>query len=181
MRSRDARAKMKPYSDKKAYVKPNNLQVGDPELLKDTTIKQSATPFEPVFLTVVLRKGSMISAKRGNRVVTRNSGFFKQSHRHCAPAEEEDVSLTDTCPVKPDTHRQTDTPTFQHAHNSPIHHPQNTQTPVNPTPRRSTREKQQKTNKPSKNRTTNKQTNKQTTTTTTTTNKQTNNKPFQAT
>ena len=89
-------------------------------------------------MTVVSRKGSMISAKHGNKVVTRNSNFFKKSPRHSTPAEEGDVS-PDTGLVEPDAGSQTDTPNAQHAHNSPIHYPQDMQTPVNP--RRSTSEK----------------------------------------
>ena len=87
------------------------------------------------------RKGSMISAKRGNQVVKREKQQLLQ-----------EVSQTlHTCwrigwfpwhrliNVEPNSHSQTDTPNAEHAHNSPIHHPQNTQTPVNP--RRSPREK----------------------------------------
>ena len=96
------------------YVKPSNLQVDDPVLLKDTTIKKSTTPFEPVPLTVVSRKGSMkflpdVEIKSSRET----AAFSKKAPRPSAPAEEEGDSPV-TCPVEPDTHLQTDTPTFQH-------------------------------------------------------------------
>ena len=67
---------MKGYADSKAYVKPSDLNVGDNVLVKDMKTKM---PYEADPLTIISKKGSMISAKRGPRIVTRNSSFFKRS------------------------------------------------------------------------------------------------------
>ena len=81
LRAADTAAKesMKRYADMKAYVKPSNLQVGDDVLVKSTDISKSKLPYQPEPLTVVAKKGSMITAKRGEQVLSRNSSFFKRS------------------------------------------------------------------------------------------------------
>jgi hypothetical protein len=50
---------------------------------------KAATPFQPTLLTVTKKKGSMITAQRGEQLVTRNSSFFKPSPRHPNAAETE--------------------------------------------------------------------------------------------
>ena len=81
LRARDTMEKqvMKSYADNKVNVKPCNLSVGDSVLIKDTSGVKSKTPYQPEPATVISRKGSMISAQRGNQIVTRNSSFFKPS------------------------------------------------------------------------------------------------------
>jgi hypothetical protein len=61
---------MKLYADGKAYVKPSTLQIGDPVLVRDPGLSKAKTPFSPVPLTVVKKKGSMITAKRGDQMIT---------------------------------------------------------------------------------------------------------------
>ncbi|KAL5011217.1 hypothetical protein ScPMuIL_011701 [Solemya velum] len=89
-RDEQAKLKMKLYADSKAYIKPSTIQVGDPVLVRDPGLSKSKTPYNPVPLTVVEKKGSMVTAKRGNQRVTRNSSFFKPAPRHPSDAETED-------------------------------------------------------------------------------------------
>lgn len=70
--------KMKRYADDKAYVKPSNIQEGDSVLVKPTTPRRKTDPvyYENPY-SVVSRKGSMVTAQRGDHRITRNSSFFK--------------------------------------------------------------------------------------------------------
>jgi len=80
LRCRDARQKaaMKDYADHVAHATPSSLSVGDSVLLRHTGLHSKMhTPFEPQPYEIVGKKGSMITAKRGDRKVTRNSSFFK--------------------------------------------------------------------------------------------------------
>ncbi|GAB1602673.1 hypothetical protein Ahia01_000547000, partial [Argonauta hians] len=76
-----AKAKMKHYADNKVYVKPSDIQVGDTVLVKDTTRPRPFTPYEPIPYVVSNKKGSMITAERNNKSITRNSSCFKKSPR----------------------------------------------------------------------------------------------------
>ena len=93
MQQKDAisKAKMKYHADKKAYVRPSDINIGDPVLVKDTT-RRKTTPYEPVPYIVIDKKGSMITAERKNKSITRNSSFFKKSPR--PPTLEEDERET---------------------------------------------------------------------------------------
>ena len=69
---------MKEYADRKNYVKPSDIRVGDTVLVKrDNSYRKSLTPYDPKPYEVTERKGSMVTASSGEKVVTRNSSFFK--------------------------------------------------------------------------------------------------------
>lgn len=80
VRSQDtfAKLKMKREHDKKPHVKPSSIGTGDLVLIKDTSLKKG-TPFSTKPLTVVQRKGTMITADRGDKTITRNVSFFKRA------------------------------------------------------------------------------------------------------
>ena len=69
---------MKGYADNKRYVKESSINIGDNVLVKTTGVMKG-TPYDSRPLTVVDKKGSMITAQRGEQQVTRNSSFFKPS------------------------------------------------------------------------------------------------------
>ena len=78
-----AKTRMKAYADSKALVKPSSISVGDTVVVKrDPSTKKSLSPYMPETYTVTERKGSMITAKSGDAVATRNSSFFKQIARN---------------------------------------------------------------------------------------------------
>jgi len=68
-----AKAKMKYHADNKVYVKPSGIQIGNTVLVKDTTSLRPSTPYEPIPYVVTDKKGSMITAERNNKSLTRNS------------------------------------------------------------------------------------------------------------
>lgn len=57
----EAKRNMKLYADSKRNVKPCEITVGDNVLVKNTSVKK-VTPYDSRPLTVVERKGSMITA-----------------------------------------------------------------------------------------------------------------------
>ena len=62
---REAKLKMKRYADASHRSKPSNLQLDDRVLLRNKRENKLTPAFDPQPYTVVGRKGSMISAKRG--------------------------------------------------------------------------------------------------------------------
>lgn len=108
-RKRDADKKqiMKKYADKRNHAKESDLQIGDKVLIKQEKENKMSTPFKPVPYEVKDRKGSMITARRGDHHVTRNMSFFKRlpSSVSIHPTNEEeeiefeienpDIQLTD--------------------------------------------------------------------------------------
>ena len=86
VRERDSsqKLKMKAHADNKAYVKPCNISPGDAVLVKRPfSVSKGGTVYDPTPMTVVSKKGSMITAVGENRTVTRNSSFLKNV---CHPA-----------------------------------------------------------------------------------------------
>ena len=99
----DAKLKMKTYADKRNHAKPSTITIGDPVLIKsDNTKSKAAPPYDPKPLVVTERKGSMITAERNGRRVTRNSSFFKPSPKlaNDVPSDEEEEDEA-TTPLEP--------------------------------------------------------------------------------
>ena len=72
------KSKFKAHADSKVYVKPSTISPGETVLVKRPfTASKGATVYDPTPLTVVDKKGSMITAQNESRTVTRNSSFFK--------------------------------------------------------------------------------------------------------
>ncbi|CAB4003534.1 Hypothetical predicted protein [Paramuricea clavata] len=72
-----AKLKMKYYADLKSNVKLSHLEEGDTVLLKNDYKSKRFPPYDPHPYKVVEKKGSMVTARRDSRSVTRNSSFFK--------------------------------------------------------------------------------------------------------
>jgi hypothetical protein len=92
--------KMKKYADQKSYVKPCELRVGDNVLIKNVGVSKSQGPYDSQPLTIVEKKGSMVTAKRGEKCITRNSSFFKPSPQPPNQASDSDTDETDGNVVK---------------------------------------------------------------------------------
>jgi len=87
VRERDSsqKLKMKAHADNKAYVKPCNISPGESVLVKRPfSVSKGGTVYDPIPMTVVSKKGSMITVAGENRTVTRNSSFFKNVHQPAA-------------------------------------------------------------------------------------------------
>ena len=76
---REAKLKMKRYADASHKSKPSNIQLDDRVLLRNKRENKLTPAFDPQPYTVVGRKGSMISAKRGE--------WSPETHRSSNPAE----------------------------------------------------------------------------------------------
>ena len=79
VRERDtaAKAAMKSYADRRRNASHKMLQIGDAVLLKVPKIDKLSSYYDPRPYIITAVKGTMITARRGERSVTRNSSFFK--------------------------------------------------------------------------------------------------------
>ena len=77
-RDTEAKRKIKQYADRKAYVKPNDLRVGDTVIVKSDNTSKALTPYQPNSMTIIKKKGSRITATHKGSQTTRNSSFFKK-------------------------------------------------------------------------------------------------------
>ena len=69
---------MKARADSKAYVKPCKISPGEAVLVKRPfSLSKGDLGYDPTPMTVVSKKGSMITTEGKNRTGTRNSSFFK--------------------------------------------------------------------------------------------------------
>ena len=74
-----AKQKQKSYADKRNNARIRSLDIGDHVMLRrDSRGNKLTSTFHPFSMTVVARKGNMITAKGKNHVVTRNISFFKR-------------------------------------------------------------------------------------------------------
>ena len=69
--------KQKDYKDKKAYVKPHNIQEGDTVLLQQKKSKQNP-PFDPQHYTVINVQGHQIEASRDGKTKVRDAKMWKK-------------------------------------------------------------------------------------------------------
>ena len=91
---REAKRKMKDTADRKAYVKANNLQLGDKVLCRQTRQNKTTTAYYRQPMTVVRREGSRITAEVEGRLITRHANFFK-AYRTPLGARDVGEELTD--------------------------------------------------------------------------------------
>jgi len=86
------KTKQKMYHDAKSYVKPSTLEEGDVVVVKNTFDSRSKSPYHSKPLGIVRKNGSMITARNGERQVTRNSSHFKQLSNGEVSLSEEDIT-----------------------------------------------------------------------------------------
>ena len=85
-----AKTKMKQYADKKRRVKDSVIQIGDTVLLCQKKHSKFSTNFDPHPFKVVRKKGTMITAARNGKFVTRNTSLFKRVNMEFQSEEEEE-------------------------------------------------------------------------------------------
>ena len=115
-RDTEAKRKIKQYADRKAYVKPNDLRVGDTVIVKSDNTSKALTPYQPNPMTIIKKKGSMITATHKGSQTTRNFSFFKKipkpttNHAHnlldYPSSEDESYTHTTTPPEYKDNQTQ---------------------------------------------------------------------------
>ena len=69
---------MKNYADNKRNASECKLKMGDAVLARQEKKNKLSSIFDPVPFKITAIKGSMITATRSSKTITRNSSFFKQ-------------------------------------------------------------------------------------------------------
>ena len=84
MKTRDQleKGKMKSYADNRRNTRNSNIQVGDTVLIKQQRRNKFTTPFNANPYQVISKNGTMITAQRGNHVITRNNTFFNSLSKY---------------------------------------------------------------------------------------------------
>ena len=72
-----SKSKMCEYTDAKRHTKPCYMKPGDTVLVKQKRQNKLTPPFSPDPYEITARKGSMVTAQRGDHTITRNSSHFK--------------------------------------------------------------------------------------------------------
>ena len=72
-----AKEKMKKYADVKRRARPSQLKVGDTVLVRQRKQNKFCTRSDPVPFKVVRKRGTMITASRNGKYITRNASHFK--------------------------------------------------------------------------------------------------------
>ena len=69
--------KVKVYADKTLRAKKINLEVGDTVLVRQSKTNKFSTLYDPQPYTVISIKGSSVTARRGEKSITRHISFIK--------------------------------------------------------------------------------------------------------
>ena len=112
-----SKQKMKVYADKRSNAQSSKLKIGDNVLVEQPKQNKLSTPFDPKPLQITDKKGSMVTARRGDKAITRNSSFFKPIRGQVSvppPTDKDDVLDTDTPdqPVLRRSERERRPPTY---------------------------------------------------------------------
>ena len=112
---------MKQLADLLNNAESRDLQEGDRVLIKQDRSNQLSTPFKPSPYEVINCKGSMITVKRGDHEVTRNSSFFKKITPTCGsmPGEADLVLDESGTPVRASVSGTPNSSTHDQTHNIP--------------------------------------------------------------
>ena len=141
MRARDAsqKEKMKEYADQRRRATPCDINPGDAVLVRQPKQNKLTTPYDSVPYTVTERKGTMVTARRNDKEITRNSSHFKridESHMTRAGSGYEDesddeITYKPVAPPMPPDRPQTGTvPPTTPPRNTAVGNPPTPQTPL---------------------------------------------------
>ena len=78
LKDTEQKRQMKAYADRTRHARVPDVHVGDRVLVRQPKLNKFTAPYLPETLTVVARKGSMVTAGNNRRSITRNSSFFKK-------------------------------------------------------------------------------------------------------
>ena len=73
-----AKHRMKEHADTRSRAKQSNIKVGDTVLIRQRKENKWSTKFDPSPFRVVRRKGTMVTALRNGKYVSRNTSLFKK-------------------------------------------------------------------------------------------------------
>ena len=89
---------MKELADTRLGAQESGLEVGDQVLIRQEKRDKMDLPFVPSPYKVESKKGSMVTARRGDHSVTRNTSFFKRITPNCGNktvVESQDCEIQD--------------------------------------------------------------------------------------
>lgn len=86
-----SKQKMKEYADRRRHTAPSPITSGDQVLVRQRKLDKLTPPYNPKPYTVVEKRGSMVTAKRDDHTITRNSSHFRSVSTPAPKEEEEDV------------------------------------------------------------------------------------------
>ena len=72
-----AKEKMKEYAENHGHIRRTDIGVGDLVLVKNCRTSKSEPYYDPEPYVVIYKKGTMITARRKDRKITRNATWFK--------------------------------------------------------------------------------------------------------
>ncbi|KAK7099318.1 hypothetical protein V1264_003469 [Littorina saxatilis] len=72
-----SKRKMTEFTDRKRHTQLCDINPGDHVLVKQKKLNKLSTPYSPLPYVVIKKKGSMLTAQRGNHSIVRNSSHFK--------------------------------------------------------------------------------------------------------
>lgn len=94
----EAKQKMKEHADKRAQAQDPEIEIGDTVLVRQKKKNKLSTKFDPSPYKVVEVKGTMVTAVRNEKYITRNISQFKSirpSVRAPAGDDSDDSDLSD--------------------------------------------------------------------------------------
>ena len=81
----------------------SDIKVGDNVLVKQPQNNKLSTPFSPEPMTIISKKGPMLTAKNHRRSITRNSSHFKKISSTMKTDEPpEEIEMQDEAPLQPE-------------------------------------------------------------------------------
>ncbi|MCG8046730.1 MAG: RNase H-like domain-containing protein [Candidatus Thiodiazotropha endolucinida] len=77
-RDRNTKLKRKVYADRRTGAKQSTTKPGDTVLVKQPKKNKLTPPFHPNPGTIIQKKGSMLTARHGDKTITRDASHFKR-------------------------------------------------------------------------------------------------------
>ena len=98
---------MKEYADKRSRGRVSNIRVGDTVLICQRKQNKLSTKFDPLPFTVVRRKGTMITASRNGKYISRNASHFKKINSPYPSPQSNDSEDDDDTDILPEDNAET--------------------------------------------------------------------------
>jgi hypothetical protein len=136
-----SKQKMKTHADVKRHTVPSDLAPGDTVLVKQPKTNKLTPPFCPKPYTIMDKKGSMVTAKRGSHRIVRNSSYFRRIPTPASDVEEEEEEEEEEQTFTPCSqsvpaaqHQQSTSWSMSPQKTAPERRPQAPMTPASPIP-----------------------------------------------
>ena len=98
---------MKKYVDKRSRAKVSNIRVGDTVLTRQRKQNKWSTNFDPFPFIVVSRKGTMVTASRNEKYISRNVSHFKRIYSPYPSPQSDNSEDDDDTDILPEDNSET--------------------------------------------------------------------------